>query len=1071
MALQKQTIHLPLHRGYDESTDERVRDAASNLRLINADWDAFGAVRKRYGFTEVSTLDDSGAAVPSCRALGSTGDELVLVTDTRLYAYNEEWPRWIDRGPVSPFCGHRTELGLGTMSIPQADVCSGDDGFTIHVLNVEYTTDTTASSAGVTAAVAAIVTDTDTGSVVAPFPVQLSITGTGASAPHGVRAAACNGRLLMFYQETLPTTAIASILKCYEWVTTSPSSAPPNNAASITGDLGYGQRYQRYFDAIRVGNNYCVAWISYANADIYLELRNNAHTVLQSSTITGTFSNGVALHYDSANSKIYVLSMNTGETSDIVVYSRSSADLTAVWGPTTMGSVGLGEALHSLGVTFGNSRVSCVWSMLASGDPIVTKNRSTDASGADLDTVHVIYNSTMITRPWYYGGRFYAALATRLVRAEYYAGGGSVYDVNGSFPKLDAWECNWVADLYVDEVNPAYTGATERIHEVAAIFDVGNAANFLQPSVRMGAANNATAAATTEYRFCAPTADGQLGGKRTKVRHGVYSCDFALRPLLVRCIPKTIVIGGGFVSWYDGQHCYELGQALAPLPDSVSFDGVNTSTGVLVEAQAYTFRMVWEFRDAQGIAHRSIPSPVAEFATTDATPNENTIRLAALSNPVTNRHVANYDREGRLRVYMAAADGIYYDGLLPTYLAGNLWSQDTSNTVDVDGTIQGDILYTEGGEIEAVCTEGARIPIVAGGRLLLGDHWTRSRFSYTKPLAPGTATEQQYAPEFNEAFGYVLPRSESITGMAALDDKTIIFTESHIYTNVGSGPADDGSANDFSGPVLVSGTYGCTNPHSVVEFDGGVVFQSAYGLMILDRGLNVAPIGLQIQDTVENYSDITSAVHFRERHQLRFTCRNSGATSGLIMVFDYLAKTWSRWEVLQTDYSTTTPVPFVAACVHDGVYYAATSWGDLMKEDTSTYLDDGANYVPLTIKTGWLRSGGPGGWQRVRRILPALRWGDHNDLTVNIYLDDNTAASATYSLTADTMALMAAPTKRMEMVLEPPVQKCNAISVEFIDATSASPATTSGAGYSASSISFEVGVKRGLNKGGSQRHP
>jgi hypothetical protein len=1032
MALQKQIITVPFTKGLAESVDVDARGVDLPVTAVNGEWTRHGKIRKRRGFTELTNQTDLGAALDSCRGLYSTGEELVCITNRRLYALNETWGRWMDRGPVSPFCGTQSLIGDGQFSYVNGDVAVGDDNYAIAVLNREKRTDL---STGLSADVVAQVFDTTDNSVIVRLQTAATITGLGTSTPHAVRATSCKGRLLMlWHHELLASTE----LRVREWTADTPNPNFPTPVTAITADLYNQARYKRSFDAIRVGDNYLVAFIDQTAQNIKLELRNSSHTILQSSTITGPFYFGVALSYDSTNSQIYVLSYRGAEGGDVVVYGRASADTSAVWGPIVLKNYLSPPGIYHFGVAFGFGRVACVWSeQTLSGTSTVvgTTNRSTDTAGANLDAEVLIPNANMRSRPWYYNNRCYVALQTVIAPQLFEA--GSVYEYNDALPLSEAWECSWVADLFINDANPTYISSdatVNRLWEVAAIYNVGTGTSRRDAGTAMGSANNVAFPVATEAWYISPAILSSISGKTSAQQCFLHSCDFAARPLATSTYPSTLTIGGGFVAWYDGVWTYELGHAVGALPISDSVDDSNSGNGVLVELSTYDYRFTWESIDAAGVMHRSVVSPFIDFTITDGTPDYNTIQASVYTNPCSNRLMRGFST---VQMFRAGTDTVFYKALQPTYQEFNTQSDYLTTPVFDDGTIQGATLYTEGGEIDAVCTEGARIPYVVGGRLVVA---------------------------------YVMPNDEVVTGLAGMDEKTVIFTDSRIYMNVGLGPADDGNANDFSGPTLVCPDVGSVSPHSVVAYRDGIFFQSSTGIMVLDRSGQVHYVGFDVQDTLDEFPTITSAVDFPDRHQLRFTLIDAAGTDGVILVYDYEFEAWSRWEPQQVE-SGPGRIPAVAAAVHQGVYYVAMANGDIFREDASTYYDDTTVYAPMKISTGWLSAADGGGWQRIRRLMPLLHREDHCQVTLSVWLDNTVTVVPLSSQvwTGAQIDAMANADDHMDLLMEPPYQQCKSIRVEIEDAVSSSPATTTGQGFSATGISFEIGAKRGLTKVASQQ--
>ena len=307
-------------------------------------------------------------------------------------------------------------------------------------------------------------------------------------------------------------------------------------------------------------------------------------------------------------------------------------------------------------------------------------------------------------------------------------------------------------------------------------------------------------------------------------------------------------------------------------------------------------------------------------------------------------------------------------------------------------------LYTIGGEIEAVCPEGARIPAVVNGRLWLGGFYRRHRVQYSKPFAPGTASEYALAPEFNEGFGFVLGSGSQVTGLAHLDQDAVLFTRDAVYLNAGEGPDDTGAANDFSGPRRISSDSGCIEPRSVVETPDGVMFRSDAGLYLLDRGRSVVFIGEAVQNELDAFPVVTSAVLVPAENHVRFTCVNAEqfASDGIILVFDYTLKQWFKWTPLKGDRQA---IVAVSACVHDGVYYIAEASGQLWRLDPSVLVDDDDNAYESIVETAWLQASQHGGWQRVQNVIAMCERRAPINITLEVETDFDAGGGSGQSYT------------------------------------------------------------------------
>jgi hypothetical protein len=339
-------------------------------------------------------------------------------------------------------------------------------------------------------------------------------------------------------------------------------------------------------------------------------------------------------------------------------------------------------------------------------------------------------------------------------------------------------------------------------------------------------------------------------------------------------------------------------------------------------------------------------------------------------------------------------------------------------------------------------------------RVWTAGHFRRARIQYSKRFTPGTASELQFVPEFHESMGFVLPEGEECNGLAPLDDKVIIFSDRAIYAVAGIGPDDAGLNSDFSQLTLITDKIGCDDGRSVVSFPGGVMFLGDGIIQLLNRSLEVTPVGQRMRDQVEGFQTIVSADCLPERYQVFFAFNPS--SSGMVLVYDYRLDEWVQW--FPSD--TAGSLDIRDACVHQGEYYVATPI-KVFKYDTSAYYDDTTEYVSMTLETAWIQSAGPAGWQRVRDVLLNAEYLDAHQLAVSLKHDFSGATEQSYVWDdAELVGMFEhAVAKREQLELRVIRQQCQAVKIIVQDADDSS---TVGSGLRIFSLGLRIGAKPGL---------
>lgn len=340
-------------------------------------------------------------------------------------------------------------------------------------------------------------------------------------------------------------------------------------------------------------------------------------------------------------------------------------------------------------------------------------------------------------------------------------------------------------------------------------------------------------------------------------------------------------------------------------------------------------------------------------------------------------------------------------------------------------------LYTNGGEVENIAPPATDIITSYKNRVILVPSEDRLTWWYSKQVIEGTPVE------FSDSFVQSIDqRGGNIAAVTPLDDKLIFLKANDLFYVAGDGPAPSGANNDFSYPQVITSPCGCSEPKSVITIPVGIIFKSAKGYYLLDRGLNVSYIGSEVEDY--NSLAVTSAVHLATGTQVRFT-----VTGGLVLVYDYYVKQWSVFDsIAATD-----------AVIYNNNYTYLTAGGLVLEETPGLYSDNGA-VITSSFKTGWISFDKVQNFQRLYATLLVGQYFSPHTLTYSIAQNFVTVPTQTATVTL-TSAIDAYqlrfPTIR---------QKCEAAQLTF----SCVPASTAGQGAAFSNLMFEMGIKMGAFK-------
>lgn len=444
-------------------------------------------------------------------------------------------------------------------------------------------------------------------------------------------------------------------------------------------------------------------------------------------------------------------------------------------------------------------------------------------------------------------------------------------------------------------------------------------------------------------------------------------------------IGSNLQLAGGFLWNYDGYLPVENDFFL--WPDSV--EAVWSAAGGAMAAQpdgatntnAYYYQATYEWADNQGNVYRSAPSiPVAVTTTGSGTAGSVTLNIPYLR--------LTYKIANPLKIVIyrwSVAHQTYYQVTSLTAAQINSTTSDYLTYVDTlaDASIIGDnIIYTTGGVIENINGPASNIVTLFDNRLWMVDAEDQNLLWFSKQVIEATPVEMSdlltiYVAPTTAAQGSTGP----ITALAPMDDKLIIFKENAIYYINGTGPDNTGANNQYSQPVFINSTVGCTNQQSIVFMPQGLMFQSDKGIWLLGRDLSTNYVGAPVEQF--NASKVQSAVNIPATNQVRFTI-NTGQT----LMYDYYYGQWG----------TFVNVPAISSCIFQDLHTFLNAEGQIFQETPGLYLD-GSNPVLLSFTTSWVQLAGLQGYQRAYWVYLLGTYYSPHKLNMDIAYDYNPSPS------------------------------------------------------------------------------
>lgn len=1084
--MPRQNAFIPVSKGIDQRLDERLRSPDSLTSLINGEYHRNDAVRKRHGFTALTTsIQGGGGAINPAtfgapKALLSTGEELLIRGSRQLYAYQEGnanySPSWWFRGELSPCTGKQRPLFADSRSVISCDMTNTDYNEIVHAEAVYNNQNPSTQRINQLCVSVELPNETialNKIAIATTLPTYNSISADMDLT--GVRTV-CNkdgvgvDSVFIGIQRNVTFTQLATgsglpygTLEFYRWTSAAPLTPP---TLSIThNDLYYPNNtfQKRAYDACESGTGWSYAYIRDTTppvsptTNVIAVYRKSGTVTLATITISppgaGQYWETVALYTGDVGQTYIVAQATTapGAAVTTYIYARNEATLAAVWGPVSLGqivlalsptavSVGVTEGLDA--ISGGTRRVVAAISYAYVQSGVLTRQtqvRSLLTNGTTQQLSVFLYNTMPVSKPWFHQGRCYMA-----VRESHLTGTQDGYSGEG------------IVDCAIGDPEDASVNLARRMRMVARYNYGVSAGHQLEQRIQGSLQSVKRIELGVKYQYATHRIVDQ-GSQFSSISlcgADEIQVDFNGKATSAQTTRGTATIGGGNVSWYASCATEELGWCSAPYIARAT----DAAGGSLTSGSTYTYLCVFESFDEKGNLTRSSPGPTTQHTVTGA---HGSVVLDIYTLGLTQRYGK---RKFNVAVYRADQDGLFQRCIEKSRYASD---QETSPTFpairDEGGNF--DILYTQGGaEVEAAGPDGAAFVTTTSKRAWLAGFFRRDRVQYSKPYDPSTASEYALAPEFNDAFAFLLPGGEACTGLVEMDDKVIVFTASSIFAIAGNGPDDGGRNNDFSGLQLVSSDAGCVDPRSLVSTPMGVFFQAPSGMFLLGRDLQVNFIGARVRDLTDVYSEVTSAVIVPAANHVRFTCRSVGES--IILCYDFDQNVWLRWDPRRLSGPTPVAMSLVGACLHDGKYHVLDVDGTVYYEDPATFYDAGSIYIPLSVETSWLQAAEQSGWQRIRTVAAMCERLDNHDLTMTLTQDFG-SSTQTYTWSSATIA----DQKLKELVeMRTQVQKCTAFKIAISDAAPAGlPAAVTGQGVKVLGFQVELSGKRGIYKPGTQQ--
>lgn len=530
--------------------------------------------------------------------------------------------------------------------------------------------------------------------------------------------------------------------------------------------------------------------------------------------------------------------------------------------------------------------------------------------------------------------------------------------------------------------------------------------------------------------------------------------DFTSKAMDTAEIGSALHLSGGLLWMYDGYLPVEHGFLL--YPDSV--EATKANTGGTMLAATYYYQAIYEWTDNQGNIHRSAPS-VPVFQTTTGTTSKCTVNIPTLR--------LTYKTANPIKVTLyrwSTLQTTYYqvgtNGTNPlTSPVLNDPTVDYVTFVDTlpDASIIGNpIIYTNGGVIENIAAPACAALALFKSRLFLIDAEDRNLLWFSKQVIEATPVEMSDLLTLYTSPSIGAQGSTGVSkSLAAMDDKLIVFKKDAAYYITGTGPDNTGANNDFSDPVYITSTVGCSNQKSIIFIPQGLMFESDKGIWLLGRDLSTSYIGAPVEKYTEA-ATVLSAVSVPGTNQVRFTM-----SSGITLMYDYYFQQWG----------TFVNIPAISSTLFQGLHTYIDTLGQVFQEKVGSYMD-GSNPVLMSFETSWFNLTGLQGFERAYEFYFLGEYVTPHKLSIGIAYDYAPYPEQTTLVTPDNYSApwggnelwgsdspWGGPASLEQWRIHFDRQKCQAFKIIMTEVYDPSYNVPAGAGFTLSGLDMTVGLK------------
>lgn len=1056
MALQKQKIALPIVDGIDTKGDEKTVLPTRFLELENVVFTNPGSIQKRFGYDALPNKDLANNKITTGSALSSFRDELLLYSNSSLYAFSDGEQKWQEKGEIK-FCNSSSLQISADNDILENPSSYTNENVTCYAYEKRNYVVTHNPSLGPDVyteykTVQIIVVDNINNTILAKHDIDYTFMGSNITtyetiAPKvGFSGASFN---VIFYANASDATGGGLRYVTINYL--NPTNAVLKSTKIQTALLS--NLATLHLDLYSFLNRCFIAYTTAALDTKIAYIDTNGNFVVGVTLGTAFQLNNVCISQENTNVRI-VLSRSNGTEAYAYLYNFA---LTAPIHAPVLLAAPVYSPLGATGLIYTITTCQDPQSLSSSVVIVQIKNYKNELGLLDICTLddtgffgdRQLWNPgvEIQSKPIVFDGKVYYFGSKNIDPTQTSAGINT--DANTLINKP-------VRTLYLFKITDTDT-------EIMGQFEVDTNV-FVNSDYATGLPNCDLINQVISMPVAVITSLQPAGASRLLANSAIkkVSADFSQTSNYFDVSQgEALHISGGLLKMYDGYKVVEHG--FLDTPDSLKeIDTVtdlyaSTTSGVSA-SKRYLYVVVYKWVDRTGKTHRSVPSNATELTTPSGTLfNVNLTFTPLFLTNKENVEIEIYRTQGNGTIFYklsAVVDAAAAPGT-DDYITGSYPNNKNKVSISILDSVTdvelafAEPLYTTGGILEndAALSSYYIASYKARVFLILSDGYT---LQYSKTTGIGEPVR------FNGNFKIPLDdKGGKAVALAVLDDHLIIFKERAIFALTGNGPNELGQQDDYQTPYLITSDAGCSDPNSIVDNPNGIMFKSSKGIYMLKRNFGLQYIG----DSVEKYNDekILGATLLSTANQIRLITE-----AGRALVYDYYSNRWT----------TFSNINALDSLEFKGSYYYVRSNGLVMKETPNVYLDNG-QFIQMRIKSAWIQIGGVQGFQRFYNMLLLGTYLSKHKLQVKLGYDFNSLYQQETILDAGVLAnpaygvgtpygsgIYGGEFPLYQWQIFPKLQKCQSFQYELVDVKT----DTDGASFSLSHVLAEVGIKEGANK-------